>query len=216
MAQCNNCGNEAFETISDNGVVINTVVSDELGIKQGDTLGSVIFKLATALEGLLAAKENVSSEADIGKITTNAPSTTKSEKTFTLGVNPSTSKTDVSYDITEAIGGAKITSFVKVEAFGNSGGKAARVHQSTARAATFSAAPENFPLTLTIEANTVESDGQTVHKFTKTISNVAATTDEYLNVTDLSTNAIVDQKDVNEHLDGEIGSILNRLKAGGI
>lgn len=207
MAECINCENQAFETVGDDAVLVN-IVSDDLDISQNDTLRSAFYKVVAKLEELMAQKTASAGVPEIGTIENTAPQKSKSASTLSLQVSPALSSTKISYDISDVVG-SSAKAYTKVEAFGNG----VKVYEGNNRAAAFEVAPESFPLTLNITSNTLSSNGQVKYSFEKTISNQSSLTDEFMDVTDLSSTSVVEQKDVNELFDKQIGSLLNRVNA---
>ena len=207
-----------FDHVGDQCIDVS-VSSDSINIKAGeDSLASTLQKLIEQVEclksgdcGPSTGNSSSTSSSDIGDLTlTNTPLSEASKETFPLTIIPNQNSTTVQYDLRNVLIDTK-QDVINVEGFGSQNGVPSRLFRSSSSVATFEAKPENFPLTLSVEVTSLSAEGQKIMKFQKSINNASSSTNERMNVTDLTKASLTSQKDVNEFFDSKISSLNNKI-----
>lgn len=214
MRDCINCSPTCFDHVG----------SDCITMNDGTSLQSTIDNLREDVDCL---KDNVcdpcnnckdnqgqgsgGSGNSLGNLTqTRSPQTRTSSDPFTITVSPGNSNTSVSYDLRPAL--TKSTNdVVSVEIFGSQNGVNGRLYKGESTVGSFTASPENFPLTYKAEVISLSPEGQKVYNYQKLITNSQSVTDEFFTVSDFGQTAIESQSDVNDIFDSRIGSIQNQI-----
>lgn len=196
MIDCEFCKEGCFPSEKDECIAI-TFSNDTLDIKSGrDSLKSTLIKLTDEVSSLKDTEcdpcnkcKGVTSTSTSNSTTptvTNiiAPTTSKGSEAVTLTVSPSSNTTIVSYDARSAISEEGATSAnTSVSVYGSKSGISGRLHTSSAQLGSFNVAPENFPITLSIEVTTVSGNGQKLLKLSRSLLNANSTIEECFNVT---------------------------------
>ncbi|MCO6500894.1 MAG: hypothetical protein J5I47_11060 [Vicingus serpentipes] len=228
--KCINCSNKCFEHEEDNCIAI-TFSNSDLDIEGGvDSLKTALVKIVEDLISLrkgicdpcndcagAATTSTVTASAatsNLGNVGINSSAARVGLTPIKLIIEPGITNTTIQYDAQNAIkelgSGQSLT---KVEVFGTANNRSTRIYSSSSDVGSFSATPENFPVTVSIETTKFTDAGQNIMKFQKTLNNAKVSSDEFFMINDMQKVSMTSQSEVNEYLDKQVSSVRNLIKS---
>lgn len=222
--ECENCENNCFND-SDDSCVSISFSNEAMGIEEGvDSLKTALIKISNEVQCL---KEDTCDPCN--KCKDSISSSTSSSGTFfekinsssgpslgtvpiTLSVVPGKSNTVISYNVDSALKEFKSNSkILKVEFYGRANGIFGRLNLQNSTSGSFTASPENFPVTLVIDSTVISEGGQKVLNFKKEFLNNKYEDKGYFTVLNTSAESVSSQSEFNSHVNNQMDSISNRV-----
>lgn len=212
---CKNCSPLCFEPVTDQCVTYTGPSNSAMGIEQNESLSSALTKLINFTQKLYDKLNECNPCAQMNSGVSFSSTLTGNEQSITtLPLNITSTPGDTSTNITYSIpslpdGHELLYSTVSID--GTKNGYPARLSESSNLAGGFTVQPNNFPIVLNLDMKTISTDGEHVFKFSSEVSPV--NTDYSLDVISSknTTTPIVDQNDVNTHLNKKINDLAQKF-----